>query len=167
MKADQFEYLVSDNSIHSQYDGYWIHFYNDNVEEDLTDAELQKSAHENLDMYIHKVIPKNEYLDRMQKLKSVYTHGKYMFFSDDLVKLAHVTQCIMVKYKLHHAKLSAKCKNSPGFGHVSCIYDTNDSKKYMLKQYASYNVNYRYWKYDIDTLCGIYSDAHRNSSRTK
>jgi len=89
--------------------------------------------------------------------------GKYLFFSEDPNKLREIGLAEIREHGFHKAKYNP----TPLEGRtesVLCLYYRDDSRKYELaKRARRYQVKYRYWKSDEDTLKGRYSAAFLQS----
>src|SRR6266705_982232 len=85
--------------------------------------------------------------------------GKYLFFSEDRVELVKIAIDELENNGFHHAKINMKGKNI-GPEYVLCLYYKDDSRKYELadRYRVRAGIKYRYWKNDMDTLRGKYSE---------
>ncbi len=85
--------------------------------------------------------------------------GKYLFFSSDQDKLIEIANNEIEKHGFHRAKVNMRLLKGQT-EHVLCLYYKDDSRKYELadRNKQEYNVKYRYWKSDEDTLNGKYSE---------
>ncbi len=85
--------------------------------------------------------------------------GKYLFFSKDKDQLLEIAQDEIVHHGFHRAKVNAELlgKNAE---HVMCLYYRDDSRKDELagRAKSEHQVKCRYWKSDVDTRGGRYSD---------
>jgi hypothetical protein len=93
--------------------------------------------------------------------KAKPTHGiagKYLFFSDDKNKLIEIAISEIENHGFHHAKVNDKLLEGQT-EYVLCLYYEDDSRKQELaeRNKQEYEVKYRYWKSDFDTLTGKYS----------
>lgn len=93
--------------------------------------------------------------------------GKYLFFSDDKQALIKTGLEIMALEGLPQMKVPATDtpNSSPGFGFVLCIYAESDALRYKLKQYATEQIAYRYWKAEALTSAAVYSPQFAASER--
>lgn len=84
--------------------------------------------------------------------------GKYLFFSDDKNKLIEIAINEIENHGFHHAKVNDKLLEGQT-EYVLCLYYEDDSRKQELaeRNKQEYEVKYRYWKSDFDTLTGKYS----------
>lgn len=84
--------------------------------------------------------------------------GKYLFFSDDKNKLIEIAVNEIENHGFHHAKVNDKLLEGQT-EYVLCLYYEDDSRKQELaeRNKQEYEVKYRYWKSDFDTLTGKYS----------
>lgn len=84
--------------------------------------------------------------------------GKYLFFSDDKNKLIEIAVNEIENHGFHHAKVNDKLLEGQT-EYVLCLYYEDDSRKNELaeRNKQEYEVKYRYWKSDFDTLTGKYS----------
>jgi len=84
--------------------------------------------------------------------------GKYLFFSDDKNKLIEIAVNEIENHGFHHAKVNNKLLEGQT-EYVLCLYYKDDSRKQELaeRNKQEYEVKYRYWKSDFDTLTGKYS----------
>jgi len=85
--------------------------------------------------------------------------GKYLFFSEDRDDLVKIAIDELDTNGFHHAKINMKGKNI-GPEYVLCLYFRDDSRKYELadRYRGRAGIRYRYWKSDMDTLRGKYSE---------
>lgn len=120
----------------------------ENIQKDYT-YYLNLSAKENFDLSEKEL--KKEYHGSL---------GKYQFFSDDRNKLVEIAKKVLLEFHLFNAKISkTKRETTKGFGYGLFVYDYKLRYKYEMKKYADeISVKYRYWKSDVDTLQGSYSD---------
>lgn len=85
--------------------------------------------------------------------------GKYLFFSEDKNKLLDIATKEIENHGFHHAKVNKNLLDGQT-EHVLCLYYENDSRKDELaeRNKQEYGAKYRYWKSDLDTLKGKYSE---------
>jgi hypothetical protein len=85
--------------------------------------------------------------------------GKYLFFSTDREKLVKIAIEELENNGFHEAKINMEGKKF-GREYVLCLYYKDNSRKHELaKKYSNASgIKYRYWKSDIDTLSGKYSE---------
>lgn len=84
--------------------------------------------------------------------------GKYLFFSEDRDKLIEIAMNEIANHGFHRAKVNNTLLEGQT-DYVLCLYYRDDSRKNELadRNKREYEVKYRYWKNDLDTLRGKYS----------
>ena len=84
--------------------------------------------------------------------------GKYLFFSANVNKLIDIIWNEFMNYNFHHAKINLELRMNHK-EYVLCLYYKDDSRADELykRNEDEYNVKYRFWKSDEDTLAGRYS----------
>ena len=98
------------------------------------------------------------YYFRISKTKPKIT-GKYLFFSEHKEELERIAIVELENNGFFHAKINTD-EHKKGKEYVLCLYYTDDSRKQELAQKYKGNlkIKYRYWKSDVDTLKGKYSE---------
>lgn len=93
------------------------------------------------------------------------TTGKYLFFSENPMKLVRIACDEITQHGFHTAKVNAEVLG--GTEHVLCLYFQDDSRKYELRDRNSalYQAKYRWWKSNADTRAGRYSAGFLESLR--
>jgi hypothetical protein len=88
--------------------------------------------------------------------------GKYLFFSENRERLIEIAENEIENYGFHRAKTPiALIGNLTDY--VLCLYYEDDSRKYELAERHKqlyHDVEYRYWKSDLATLRGEYSQEY-------
>ncbi len=100
-----------------------------------------------------------EWLDRSDTLKAPYEiTGKYLFFSHNRDLLIKIAINELENGGFHRAKTHMAGIPPPG-EYVLCLYYKDDSRKHELaeKYRDRSELEYRYWKSEIETLAGKYS----------
>lgn len=95
-----------------------------------------------------------------EKKPSYFITGKYLFFSESKEKLFEIAKNEILEHDFHIAKVNNNLLGS-NTEYVLCLYYHDDSRKFELAEryrYKYYDVKYRYWKSDEDTLKGKYSE---------
>lgn len=84
--------------------------------------------------------------------------GKYLFFSENRGALVKIALEELENGGFHRAKVNQEGGNV-GPEYVLCLYYKDDSRKHELarKYRNAPGIKYRYWKSDVDTLAGNYS----------
>ena len=86
--------------------------------------------------------------------------GKYLFFYKEKEKLIEIAKNEIQNHSFHIAKVNSRLLGDTE-EYVLCLYYKNDSRKYELAERSKLEypeVKYRYWKSDIDTIRGKYSN---------
>lgn len=105
---------------------------------------------------INKECPSEHIKSMEEEVKKEFhgSIGKYLFFSSDKELLVELAQELLIKYKLHHAKVPTSMR--PGYSkYVLCVYDVGENFSDEMKQYQTETIEYGYWRSDEDTLKGI------------
>ena len=95
-----------------------------------------------------------------EKKPNYVNTGKYLFFSKNKERLVEIAKNEILKHDFHVAKVNNSLLGS-NTEYVLCLYYSDDSRKSELAERHRekyHDVNYRYWKSDVDTLKGIYSE---------
>jgi hypothetical protein len=90
--------------------------------------------------------------------------GKYLFFSENQNRLIEIAKSEIMNYGFHLAKTNTELLEN-FTEYVLCLYYKDDSRKHELaeRHTQQYNdVKYRYWKSDLATLRGEYSEEFLN-----
>jgi hypothetical protein len=88
--------------------------------------------------------------------------GKYLFFSENRERLIEIAENEIENYGFHRAKTPITLIGNLT-DYVLCLYYEDDSRKYELSErhrQLYHDVEYRYWKSDIATLRGEYSQEY-------
>lgn len=85
--------------------------------------------------------------------------GKYLFFSENRELLVNLARDELENNSFHEAKVIMEGMQK-GSEFVLCLYYKDDSRKHELasKHNRKLGLKYRYWKSNLDTLEGKYSD---------
>jgi hypothetical protein len=94
--------------------------------------------------------------------------GKYLFFSSDRDLLKKIAIDEIENNGFHVAKINMTGKKI-GEEYVLCLYFKDDSRKNEIaEKYKNMKgIKYRYWKSDIDTLSGKYSEEFLKKLKPK
>jgi len=83
--------------------------------------------------------------------------GKYLFFSENREKLIEIAINEIKNHGFQLAKVNSALLGNQS-EYVLCLFYKNNSRKNELadRNKQEYNIKYRYWKNDSDTLNGKY-----------
>jgi len=84
--------------------------------------------------------------------------GKYLFFSENREKLIEIAINEIKNHGFQLAKVNSALLGNQS-EYVLCLFYKNNSRKNELadRNKQEYNIKYRYWKNDSDTLNGKYN----------
>lgn len=93
--------------------------------------------------------------------------GKYLFFSEERDLLVEIAHDELQNGGFHRAKTHMVGVAPPSGEYVLCLYYKDDGRKHELaaKYRGRPNLKYRYWKSDVDTRQGKYSQEFLNKAR--